>query len=187
MKTLRLFALSVVAAGLFAGSVFADNDKPANPGDGQPAPAAAKSGESPQLDRLEKLLKETGIPFEKKWDDKAKYFYFAVKEYGHENFNFELELSKDAHYTWVIFPCGKVPESGIPADIMEKLLGENSKMGVSSFQFYPASRTLSLKMNLSSASLDAKMLKSDIHYMLKDASRTRHLWDSTTWSSSASK
>ncbi|MFT3882880.1 MAG: hypothetical protein QM703_24900 [Gemmatales bacterium] len=186
MKTLRLFALSVVAAGLVAGSVFAENGKPANPGDTQPAPAA-KQGEHPLQDRLENALKATGIPFEKKWDEKGKYHYFAVKEYTHEYFNFELEESKDKHYTWVLFPCTKVPETGIPNEIMEKLMSENAKMGVNSFQYYPKTRMLYLKSTLSTASLDGNMLKGDIHNMLKDASRTRPLWDSTQWSTSASK
>lgn len=179
MKTLRLFTLSLVTAGLFAGNLFAE-DKPASP-------AIPRATTPSQPNKLETVLKETGIPFEKKMDEKTKLEYFVVKEYSHENFYFEIEESKDKHYTWIYFPCGKVPETGIPSEIMEKLMSENSKMGTSFFAYYPKTRMISLKMSLSTASLDAKILKNDIHWMLKDASRTRNLWDSNQWNKTASE
>ena len=183
MNTLRLFALSLVTAGLFAGSILADDTKPA--GETKSAPAVTKAPEVTQPNRLEKLLKETGIPFEKKVDEKSKVTYFVVKEYGPENYYFEIEETRNTHYTWVTFPCGKAPEAGIPAEIMEKLLTENTKMGTSFFQYSPKTKMICLKMPLASAALDAKLLKADIHWLLKDANRTRNLWDSNQWSKSA--
>ncbi len=189
MKTLRFFALSLVTAGLFTGNLFAaDNGKPTNPGETKSVPAATKPtngadnvGAKP--DRLEGMIKDMGVVFEKKIDEKVNVTYFAVKEYGPDNFFFDIEESKSKTYTWVVFPCGKVPDSGIPAEIMEKLLTENTKMGTAFFQYLPASKMIYLKMPLSNAVLNAKTLKQEINWMLKDAARTRPLWDSTQWGS----
>lgn len=183
MKTLRLFALSVVAAGLVAGSTFADEGKPATGGEAKPAPAAkAPENESP---KLEAMMKELNVSYEKKLDEKANVVYFAVKEYGPDNFFFDVEASKSGNYTWVLFPCGKVPDSGIPAEIMEKLLAEHGKMGTAFFHYNPKTKMIMLKMPLATSTLDAKRLKQEINWMLKDASRTRPLWDSAQWTASA--
>ena len=183
MKTLRLFVLSVVAAGLVAGSNVADEGKPANGGNAKPAPVAkTPENESP---KLEAMMKELNVSYEKKLDEKANAVYFSVKEYGPDNFFFDVEASKSQNYTWVLFPCGKVPDTGIPADIMEKLLAEHSKMGTAFFQYNPKTKMIFLKMPLASSTLDAKRLKQEINWMLKDASRTRPLWDSTQWATSA--
>ena len=191
MKTLRLFALSLATAGLFTGNLFAaDNGKPTGAGEIKANPPVSTSAQpgvnetSPtKPDRLEGMIKDMGVVFEKKIDQKVNVTYFAVKEYGPDNFFFDIEESKSKAYTWVVFPCGKVPDSGIPAEIMEKLLTENTKMGTAFFQYYPVTKTIVLKMPLSSAVLDAKTLKQEINWMLKDATRTRPLWDSTQWGS----
>lgn len=183
MKTLRLFALSVVAAGLVAGSTFADEGKPATGGNAKPAPVAkAPENESPKMDAM---MKELNVSYEKKLDEKANVVYFAVKEYGPDNFCFDVEVSKSQNYTWVLFPCGKALDSGIPAEIMEKMLVEQTKMGTAFFQYNPTTKMIFLKMPLATSTLDAKRLKQEINWMLKDATRTRPLWDSTTWATSA--
>ncbi len=198
MKTLRLFALSVVAAGLVAGSTFADEGKPANGGEargangGQPKPAKVEEAkpapvakaavnESPKLDAM---MKELKVNYEKKLDEKANVVYYTVSEYGPENFSFDIELSKSQQYTWILFPCGKAPESGIPAEIMQKMLAEHSKMCTAFFQYNPSTRMIMLKMPMATP-VDAKQLKQEINWVLKDASRTRPLWDSTTWATSS--
>jgi len=194
MKTLRFFALSLVTAGLFTGNLLAaDNGKPTGAGETKANPPVSTSAQpgvnetSPtKPGRLEGMIKDMGVVFEKKIDQKVNATYFAVKEYGPDNFLFEIEESKSKIYTWVVFPCGKVPDSGIPAEIMEKLLIENTKMGTAFFQYLPASKMIYLKMPLSSAALNAKTLKQEINWMLKDAARTRPLWDSTQWSTSVS-
>ena len=200
MKTLRLFALSVVTAGMMAGSAFADEGKPvnggetrganggqakpANGGETKPAPVAkAAVNESP---KLEAMMKELKVTYEKKLDEKANVVFFTVSEYGPENFCFDIELSKSQQYTWILFPCGKAPESGIPPEIMQKMLAEHSKMCTAFFQYNPDTRMIMLKMPMATP-VDAKQLKQEINWVLKDASRTRPLWDSTQWSTSASK
>jgi hypothetical protein len=139
--------------------------------------------ESPKLDAMMKDLK---VNYEKKLDEKANVVYFTVAEYGPENFCFDIELSKNQQYTWILFPCGKAPESGIPAEIMQKMLAEQSKMCTAFFQYNPSTRMITLKMPMATP-VDAKQLKQEINWMLKDASRTRPLWDSTQWTTSASK
>ncbi|MFT3882879.1 MAG: hypothetical protein QM703_24895 [Gemmatales bacterium] len=216
MKTLRLFALSVVAAGLVAGSAYADEGKPVHGGEtrnangGQakpatggetrpvnsgevkpvkaeetkPAPVAkAALNESP---KLEAMVKELKLTYEKKLDEKANVVYFNVTEYGPESFCFNIELSKNLQYTWILFPCGKAPESGIPPEIMQKMLVEQSRMCTAFFQYDPNTRMIMLKMPMATP-VDAKQLKQEINWVLKDASRTRSLWDSTQWSPSAAK
>lgn len=199
MKTLRLVALSFAAVGLFAGSLFAEDaksDKPVDPKAAiagvkvPPPPANAKDVPAATIDQSEKLeamLKEMGINFEKKTDEKAGVVFFAVREYGPDNFYFEVEESKNKKYIWISFPCGKVPETGIPSEIMEKLLQENTRLGTASFQVFPTSKMIYLKKSLANASLDAKSLKQDINWLVKDASRTRNLWDFTLWTKSTTQ
>lgn len=191
MFMLRILSVCVLSTGMIAGNGVADEGKTGNkPVVVKPAlkDAANKpvtaDDESPQL---EKMIKEMGVSYDKKKDTKTGATYFLIKEYGQDNYFFEIEESKSKNYTWVVFPCTKAPESGIPADVMEKLLTENTRMGTGYFVYYPTTRMITLKMPLATASLDAKSLKQNINWMLKDASRTRQLWDSTEWNKSTSK
>ncbi|MBL8821014.1 MAG: hypothetical protein JNJ77_00375 [Planctomycetia bacterium] len=190
MFMLRLLSLCVLSTGMLAGNSVADEGKASNkPVVTKPAlkdaaskPVAAED-ESP---KLEKMVKEMGVTYEKKKDTKTGATYFLIKEYGQDNYFFEIEESKSKNYTWVVLPCTKAPESGIPGEVMEKLLVENTRMGTGFFVYYPTNRMIMLKMPLATASLDAKSLKHNINWMLKDASRTRQLWDSTEWNKSTS-
>ena len=210
MNLLRLFSLSLVSAGLLVAATVAQeesvkppvkgpdiflNDEEAPPvttkktvKTNKPAttPATTSTTEKaePKIQtspRLEAMLKEMGINFEKKVDEKAGTEFFIVRDYGPENFTFDLEESKSRNYVWVNFPCTKAPESGVPAEMMEKMLAENNNMGTSYFSYYPKSRMLFLKTALANSSLDAKSLKNSLNWIVKDASRTRNLWDSSKW------
>lgn len=183
MNTLRLLALTILAVSMLTNNlVAADNGKPTKPGEPKPVPAATKPDiGADKSDRLEGMIKEMGVNFEKKADEKTGAVYFLVKEYGPDSYFFEIEESKNKNYTWVSFPCTKAPESGIPAEVMEKMLTENTKMSTAYFQYFPKNRMIMLKMPLASSTLNAKELKQHINWLLKDASRTRPLWDSTAW------
>lgn len=208
MKTLRLFALSLVSVGLLAAATVAQEEsvKPnvklpdnflndegsAPPPPVKKAPATTKTNKpasttsnaaEPKLHtspKLEAMLKEMGINFEKKVDEKAGVEYFVVRDFGAENFTFDIEESKSKNYLWVNFPCTKAPESGVPAEMMEKMLSENNQMATSFFSYYPKSRMIYLKTPLAN-NLDAKGLKASLNWIVKDASRTRNLWDSSKW------
>lgn len=190
MFLLRLLSLCVLSTGMVAGNSIADEGKTGEkPVIAKPSVKDAASkpvtiiDESPQL---EKMIKEMGVNFEKKKDTRSGTTYFLVKEYGQDNYFFEIEESKSKNYTWVVLPCTRAPESGIPAEVMEKLLIENTRMGTCFFVYYPTTRMIMLKMPLASASLDSKNLKQNINWMLKDATRTRQLWDSSEWTRSTS-
>lgn len=193
MNTLRLLALSLATAGLLAGSTLADDSKAgktvdpktvvAPPATNKPAPVSKVD----QSEKLEALLKEMGVSYDKKSDEKTGEVYFAVKEYGADNFYFEVEESKNKKYLWISFPCSKVPETGIPSEILEKLLQENTRMGTANFQLFPNSKMIFLKKSLINQGMTAKSLKEDINWLVKDASRTRNLWDFTLWSKSTTQ
>lgn len=210
MTTLRLFALSLVSVGLLATAAMAQEEstKPAVQGPdsflsdaGSAPPATTKktvktskpatnkpASNAPSIQtspRLESMLKEMGVNFEKKVDTQAGVEYFVVRDYGAENYTFDLEESKSRNYVWVNFPCTKAPESGVPAEMMEKMLAENNNMATSFFSYYAKTRMIFLKTPLANSTLDAKTLKSSLNWIVKDASRTRNLWDSSKWNTAS--
>jgi hypothetical protein len=193
MKTLRFFALALVSAGLFSSIILADDTQQPPAKNTQKGIATsgklseeemAKQPPLPKkesVSRLHTLLNETKVTFERRMDTKANVEFFVISEFGYDNFTFDIEESASKRYFWIVFPCGKAPESGMPAEAMAKLLGENGKMSTAYFSYNAKSRHVSLKMPISTAGMDAAALKRELNTLAKYASETRSLWDPLNW------
>lgn len=194
MKTLRFFALALVSAGLFSSITLADDPikeviRPSSSGK-LSEEEMAKLPPLPKKEsgsRLQKLLTETKVTFERRVDTKVNAEFFVISEFGYDNFTFDIEESASKRYFWIVFPCGKAPESGMPAEVMTKLLGENGKMSTAYFSYDSKSRRIQLKMPLATAGMDAAALKRELNTLAKYASETRSLWDPLNWNKMAEK
>lgn len=199
MKTLRFFALALVSAGLFSTITLADETQQPPVKNAQKSVATtgklseeemAKLPPLPRkesVSRLHSLLTEAKVTFERRMDTKANVEFFVISEFGYDNFTFDIEESASKRYFWIVFPCGKAPESGMPAEVMTKLLGENGKMSTAYFSYDSKSRRIQLKMPLATAGMDAAALKRELNTLAKYASETRTLWDPMNWNKMVEK
>ncbi len=199
MKTLRFFALTLVSAGLFSTITLADDPVKGLSGSGSsgklsleeiaklPPLPRKETASKESVSRLHKLLTETKVTFERRMDTKANVEFFVISEFGYDNFTFDIEESASKRYFWIVFPCGKAPESGMPAEVMTKLLGENGKMSTAYFSYDLKTRRVQLKMPLATAGMDAAALKREFNTLAKYASETRSLWDPMNWNKMVEK
>ena len=141
-----------------------------------------KASELPsEISRLQRWVEEAGLPHERKFDEKYKSEFFIVKDYGYDHFRFELEESPSGKYVWIVFPCAKVPETGIPSVAMEGLMTKSGQMATAFFTYQPKTKTIFLKMPIATQSLNGLELKKQIDWLMKFANETRYLWDPRSW------